>query len=235
MSTVDISHIESIHDFSAFMRSWNCEQCPLLQDARDLALIYEHNENEHYNRFPVPNDIVGHYTGTDILFVGEALGSQEAECGLPFVGKAGQLVRGAMESVIQEMGTYIRYHFINCTMCRPKDNATPTVKSVNACRPFFLKQVELIDPTVIVALGKVAISAILQVPRTKVKMRQMANQEQLVKIGNKEYPVICMYHPAYLTYREDGHHISDDLYTGYTTSLKLAINMAVGELENEIY
>ena len=94
----------------------------------------------------------------DVMFVGEAPGVKEDESGRPFVGRSGEL----LNSMIQEIGLSRDTVFITSILkSRPPKNRTPTKKEVKACRPYLEKQIELIDPKIVVLLGGVAISSLI--------------------------------------------------------------------------
>ena len=125
----------------------------------------------------------------DWLFVGEGPGAEEDARGEPFVGQAGRLLDNMLASIELKRGEDV---FIgNAVKCRPPNNRTPEVSELAACFPYLQRQIGLIQPRLIVALGRPAAQALL-------------NQE--VKIGAMrgklfEYngiPVIITYHPAYL-------------------------------------
>ncbi|MBL0284252.1 MAG: uracil-DNA glycosylase [Zoogloea sp.] len=125
----------------------------------------------------------------DWLFVGEGPGAEEDARGEPFVGQAGRLLDNMLASIDLKRGEDV---FIgNAVKCRPPNNRTPEVSELAACFPYLQRQIGLIQPRLIVALGRPAAQALL-------------NQE--VKIGAMrgklfEYngiPVIITYHPAYL-------------------------------------
>ncbi len=87
----------------------------------------------------------------EIMFVGEGPGQMEDETGRPFVGRAGQLLTKIIETTleIRREETYIA----NIVKCRPPKNRVPTPEEANACLPYLHKQIELVDPRIIVALG----------------------------------------------------------------------------------
>ena len=93
------------------------------------------------------------------MFVGEAPGADEDAQGIPFVGRAGQLLTKIIESIgLQRDGVYIA----NILKCRPPRNRNPEDDEVASCHPFLLKQIESISPMIIVALGKYAAQTLLQ-------------------------------------------------------------------------
>jgi uracil-DNA glycosylase family 4 len=129
------------------------------------------------------------------LFVGEGPGRNEDFQGLPFVGPAGKLLDNMMIAMGLKRGenTYIA----NIVKCRPTDAAKkdrpPAAEEVGACMPYLARQIALINPTVIIALGKTAALSLLQLdPATPVgKLRGTVHRYA-------ELPVIVTYHPAYL-------------------------------------
>jgi DNA polymerase len=91
--------------------------------------------------------------GADVLLVGEAPGAQEDETGVPFVGRSGQL----LDQLLAEAGLpRDRVAVANVLKCRPPGNRKPKRAEVERCRPWLTRQVELVDPSVVVALGLTA-------------------------------------------------------------------------------
>lgn len=125
----------------------------------------------------------------DVLFVGEAPGAVEDQTGRPFVGPAGQLLdkilQGAMG--LSRADVYIA----NVNKCRPPGNRAPEPDEVAACLPFLKRQVELLAPKVIVALGRVAAHNLLG--RTEA-MRDLRGRD----LDYCGIPVVVTWHPAFL-------------------------------------
>jgi DNA polymerase len=123
-----------------------------------------------------------------IVFVGEAPGADEDEQGLPFVGRAGQL----LTDIIKAMG-YQREEVYICNIlkCRPPGNRNPAPEEINQCEPFLKEQLQIISPSVICALGTFAAKTLL---RTEVPISVLRGQFHLYE-GIKLMPT---YHPAYL-------------------------------------
>ncbi len=127
-------------------------------------------------------------TSAKLVFVGEAPGADENEQGLPFVGRAGQL----LTKIIEAMGLTRDQVFIcNVLKCRPPENRPPAPKEVENCRPFLKRQLEIIKPQVIVALGNHAVKALLQNESGISSLRGTFQKYEGI-------PVMCTYHPAYL-------------------------------------
>ena len=90
---------------------------------------------------------------SEIMIVGEAPGKEEDEQGIPFVGRAGKLLNLFLESI----GVSWKSVFItNTVKCRPPDNRNPMIEEINACSNFLEKQIKIVNPKVLVLLGKVA-------------------------------------------------------------------------------
>ena len=95
----------------------------------------------------------------DLMFVGEAPGADEDEQGIPFVGRAGQLLTKIIEAIdLKRDDVYIA----NVIKCRPPQNRNPEPDEVETCEPFLFRQIDVIKPKVIVALGKFAAQTLLR-------------------------------------------------------------------------
>jgi DNA polymerase len=125
----------------------------------------------------------------DLMFVGEAPGADEDARGEPFVGRAGQLLTDIIERGmgISRADVYI----CNVIKCRPPDNRNPEPDEVAACEPFLMRQIDLVRPRAIVALGAFAVQALL---RVKTPISRLRGNWQEVR-GVKLMPT---FHPAYL-------------------------------------
>jgi DNA polymerase len=125
----------------------------------------------------------------DLMFVGEAPGADEDAQGEPFVGRAGQLLTKIIEAIdLARADVFIA----NVLKCRPPNNRAPEPDEVAACRPFLFRQIDLIRPKVIVALGTHAAHALLDVTTPISKMR---GQVLDYRSGAKLVPT---FHPAFL-------------------------------------
>ncbi len=123
-----------------------------------------------------------------ILIVGEGPGQNEDETGLPFVGKAGQLLDKILESVgLSDADVFIG----NIVKCRPPDNRTPTQEEMDACRPYLLEQIRMVDPGIILLTGASAVKGLVGDKRGITKIRG----EWIEWEGRLCMPV---FHPAYL-------------------------------------
>jgi uracil-DNA glycosylase family 4 len=123
------------------------------------------------------------------LFVGEAPGAEEDEKGEPFVGRAGQLLDNMLRAIRLERGKNV--YIANVVKCRPPENRNPTDVEIRACTQFLDQQIDLINPKVIVALGRIAAERLVDYPGSLSKSR-------LTRFDYRGIPVVVTYHPAYL-------------------------------------
>jgi DNA polymerase len=127
-----------------------------------------------------------------LLFVGEGPGRDEDMQGRPFVGKAGEL----LDKMIGAIGMKREESYIaNIVKCRPPDNRTPTPEEARSCLGYLLRQIELIQPVVIVTLGATPLRELMGVSEGITKVR---GQWRRVKVGDREIPVMPTFHPAYV-------------------------------------
>jgi uracil-DNA glycosylase len=136
------------------------------------------------------NAVIGRGNPTaPILIVGEGPGQQEDETGLPFVGRAGQLLEKILESVklSSEQDVYI----CNIVKCRPPGNRTPTTEESEACKPYVLEQIRLVSPKIILLTGATAVRGLTGDKRGITKIRGQWIEWQ----GYLCMPIL---HPAYL-------------------------------------
>ena len=123
------------------------------------------------------------------LFVGEGPGADEDEQGDPFVGQAGKLLDSMLASIGIARGR--EAYIANVVKCRPPGNRTPMPEEAAACAPYLDRQIELIKPRVIVALGKSAAMRLLGSDASLASQRGKVHDY-------KGTPLIVTYHPAYL-------------------------------------
>ncbi|MCA1623118.1 MAG: uracil-DNA glycosylase [Acidobacteria bacterium] len=147
----------------------NCTRCPLWEGRTKIV----------------------HTTGNfeaDLLFVGEAPGANEDAEGVPFVGRAGQL----LNKIIESIGLKREQVLVgNVNRCRPPGNRTPTLPEAHTCRPFLMREIAVVRPKVIVVLGNTATQNLLD---TKVGITKLRGEFQDY-FGIKVMPT---FHPAYL-------------------------------------
>jgi uracil-DNA glycosylase family 4 len=129
-----------------------------------------------------------------IMFVGEAPGADEDARGCPFVGKAGQL----LDKIIAACGLKRGDVYIgNILKCRPPENRDPRADEIIACLPYIQKQIELIEPEIIVALGAHAARTLLDNTKSIGEMRGQFH-EYYAGLGQIPVKLMATYHPAYL-------------------------------------
>ena len=131
------------------------------------------------------------------LVVGEAPGEQEDRQGEPFVGASGQL----LDRMLQALGLTRaadgpeppaqRVYIANTLKCRPPRNRNPTAAEIAQCEPFLVRQIELLQPRMILAMGRFAVQALLRTDDAVGKLRGRVHHYQGV-------PLVVTYHPAYL-------------------------------------
>ncbi len=126
--------------------------------------------------------------GVELCFVGEAPGADEDAQGLPFVGAAGQLLN---RIIIASGFTREEVYVCNILKCRPPGNRTPLADEAANCRGYLERQLELVNPKFIVALGGCAATNLLQTTQSIGKLRGRFHDY-------KGIPVMVTYHPAFL-------------------------------------
>ena len=126
----------------------------------------------------------------DLMFVGEAPGAEEDRQGLPFVGRAGQL----LNQMLEEIGLSREDVFIaNVLKSRPPGNRDPQPLEIEACRPYLFEQVRLIEPTVICTLGNFATKLLSGNPAGITRVR---GTPQVHELGGRTVFLLPIFHPA---------------------------------------
>jgi uracil-DNA glycosylase family 4 len=125
----------------------------------------------------------------DWLIVGEAPGADEDRLGEPFVGQAGKLLDAMLASIGLKRGENV--YITNVLKSRPPANRNPEPDEVVACRPYLLAQIELIQPKLILALGRFAAQSLLDTDEAIARLRGRVHRFQ-------NMPLVVTYHPAYL-------------------------------------
>ena len=153
----------------------NCKKCPLWE-TRKNPVFGEGNPN------------------SEIMLIGEAPGRREDEIGRPFVGQAGKL----LDEIFREIGLSREDVYItNVVKCRPPGNRQPTKREVKSCSPYLDKQIMLIRPKVIIAMGNTAASYIMDRYNMKfTSMRELHGKVFRVGTMFGELKVLMTYHPA---------------------------------------
>ncbi|MFN3996068.1 MAG: uracil-DNA glycosylase [bacterium] len=125
---------------------------------------------------------------TKIMLIGEAPGRNEDEQGLPFVGQAGKL----LEQMLNKIGLSRNDIFItNVVKCRPPENRDPLPDEIQSCLPYLFKQIQILDPKLIILVGKYSVSSILGI---NLKISYLKGR---VFIKDDRY-IFCTYHPAFI-------------------------------------
>ncbi len=126
----------------------------------------------------------------EILIIGEAPGADEDRQGEPFVGKAGQLLNAMLKAIgLSRQQVYIA----NILKCRPPNNRDPSPEEATQCSAYLQRQIELIQPTLILALGRIAAQRLLQTSTSLARMHG-----QIHRLETTGTPLLVTYHPAYL-------------------------------------
>ncbi|HEX3510859.1 MAG TPA: uracil-DNA glycosylase [Solirubrobacteraceae bacterium] len=130
----------------------------------------------------------------DLMFVGEAPGASEDEQGLPFVGRAGKL----LETLLEEIGLQRADVFIaNTLKCRPPGNRDPLPLEIENCKGFLLRQVALIQPTVICTLGNFSTKLLRGDPTG---ITRLHGQPEVLVLGERAVRLYPIFHPAAALY-----------------------------------
>lgn len=125
-----------------------------------------------------------------VMAIGEGPGADENEQGLPFVGKAGQLLDKMLTAI--NLSRKKNVYIANVVKCRPPNNRTPAINETSACLPFLKRQIEVLRPKLILALGRTAVQALLN---TTVGITFYRGK--VVKYNNS-IPLMATYHPSAL-------------------------------------
>lgn len=124
----------------------------------------------------------------NLMYIGEAPGASENKLGRPFVGKAGKLLNKIIKAMnLKREDTYIT----NTVLCRPPKNRKPQPDEMNACRHYLDKQIEIVDPQIIITLGLTA-TQIMTTSNATMKILRKCK----IRYGDRQ--LFCTYHPSYL-------------------------------------
>jgi uracil-DNA glycosylase family 4 len=124
------------------------------------------------------------------LIVGEAPGAEEDRQGEPFVGRAGQLLNSMLRAVgLAREQVYIA----NVLKCRPPGNRDPAASECAACLPYLERQIDLLNPRIMLAVGRIAAQNLLHTDAPLARLRQQEH-----RFGKSRVPLVVTYHPAYL-------------------------------------
>jgi uracil-DNA glycosylase family 4 len=148
----------------------DCTRCPLAYAGRHTIVFADGDPN------------------AQLMFVGEGPGADEDESGVPFVGKAGQLLNNMINAMgLKRESVYIA----NIVKCRPPKNRVPEPVEANTCSPFLLQQIDIVQPKIIVALGATAATYLLGVKQPLTALRGQWHDVRGAKCA-------VTYHPAFL-------------------------------------
>lgn len=133
-----------------------------------------------------------------VMFIGEAPGEKEDEVGRPFVGPAGKLLTGLIESMGYNRE---RFYITNIVKCRPPNNRDPFDNEVESCLPFLIRQLKLMKPKIIVTLGRHAGRTLFSLAGLKwINMSVNHGKIYVAKLAGFEAKIIPTYHPASALY-----------------------------------
>ncbi len=153
-----------------------CTRCPALVDSRSRIVDGTGPED------------------ADLLFVGEGPGANEDSQGEPFVGRSGSVLDDALLAVGLERSAV---RITNCVRCRPPENRDPTGEELEACRGYLTQEIELVDPEVIVTLGKVPSQHLLG---RSVAVTNEAGSVEEIRLDDTPRRVLICVHPAATLY-----------------------------------
>ena len=153
-----------------------CERCPALVESRSRIV-----------NGVGPAD-------ADLVFVGEGPGAREDERGEPFVGRSGSVLDGALRDAGLARADV---RITNCVRCRPPDNRDPHVEELENCRDYLERELDLLDPTLIVTLGKVPAEHLLG---RDVAVTAEAGDTDRARIGGADRLLMISLHPAATLY-----------------------------------
>jgi DNA polymerase len=128
----------------------------------------------------------------DILFLGEAPGEAEDQEGVPFIGRAGKLLRIILQTLKIDLE---KCHILNVLKCRPPSNRDPRVVEIENCRPFLEQQIKVTKPKVIVAMGRYAQAFVSGKSPSSVRVMKVLGDV----VDYNGIPAILTFHPSYLS------------------------------------
>ena len=137
----------------------------------------------------------GNASTARIVLIGEAPGEMEDEMGMPFVGRAGQL----LNEFLAEAGISRRedLYIINTVKCRPPENRVPTDDEKSACRKYLEAQIDIIKPEAIVLCGATALKSFMELDK-KQTISKVRGQWMNISVDGVEYKAMTIFHPSYL-------------------------------------
>ena len=133
-----------------------------------------------------------------IMLVGEAPGQDEDRTGKPFVGRSGQLLDAMMATI--GLSRADNLYIANVIPWRPPGNRAPSVDELETCKPFILRQIELVAPEIIVLVGGTSAKTLLN---TETGITRLRGKWQTLEIGGRDIPALPFFHPAYVLRRPE--------------------------------
>jgi uracil-DNA glycosylase len=159
-----------------FMQARECTRCSELAATRKKVVFGAGNAD------------------ADLMFIGEAPGASEDEQGLPFVGRAGKL----LDQLLEEIGLERKDVFVaNVLNCRPPGNRDPLPIEIENCQYYTMRQVELIEPSVICTLGNFSTKLLRGDPTG---ITRLHGQPEIITLGARNVRLYPIYHPAAALY-----------------------------------
>lgn len=140
--------------------------------------------------------VVGHGpVPCNVMVIGEAPGEQEDLQGKPFVGKAGQLLSKIFDSVGIDRESQV--YIANTVKCRPPKNRTPQLSEIDACKPYLIRQIQLVQPKLLLLLGSPSLKTVLEEPLSITRVRGSWYKSYVDYMDEPLY-IMPMFHPSYL-------------------------------------
>ena len=133
-----------------------------------------------------------------IMLVGEAPGQDEDRTGKPFVGRSGQLLDAMMATI--GLSRADNLYIANVIPWRPPGNRAPSVDELETCKPFIMRQIELVAPEIIVLVGGTSAKTLLT---TETGITRLRGKWQTLEIGGRDIPALPFFHPAYVLRRPE--------------------------------
>jgi uracil-DNA glycosylase family 4 len=176
---IDFNHVTPYRDLAYEALKQTCQSCTkcVLSETRTQVVV---------GSGPVP---------CNFMIIGEGPGEQEDLHGLPFIGKAGQLLTKILESAGIQRDT--QAYITNTVKCRPPQNRTPLAEEISACKPYLIRQIQLVQPRVLVLLGSPSLKTILEELTPISKVRGQWYQAQVDYMADPLY-IMPMFHPSFL-------------------------------------
>lgn len=175
----DVAAVVEANDVSVDQADW-----PALEQAVSACKKCDLHTSRTQTVFGVGN------RSADLLVIGEAPGADEDRLGEPFVGRAGKLLDAMLQAIGLDRSTV---YIANILKCRPPGNRDPKPEEAACCRPYLNRQIELIQPAAVLAVGRIAAQQLLQSDEPVGRLRGKA-----LSCGDPAVPLVVTYHPAYL-------------------------------------